>query len=81
MTKLKLVTVTCKFDYVIVVPEDEIDDPYSYAYDEARDAFNDLSPQDMQIHCVPYERYPAQGWDGDCIPYGGDGNTRTKEYL
>ena len=21
------------------------------------------------------------GWDGDCVPYGGDGNTRLKELL
>lgn len=78
---MKLITVTCKFDYVIVVADDEVDDPYFVANDEVRAAFSDLSVDQLQIHCVPYERCPAQGWDGDCVPYGGDGNTRTKEYL
>ena len=23
----------------------------------------------------------SHGWDGECIPYGGDGNTRLKDLL
>lgn len=38
----------------------------------------------MSVHDVDIDAkfgVSAYGWDGMCIPYGGDGNTRTSDYL
>lgn len=77
----RLHRVTVEFDYVVVV--DEGDDPYLVAESYARDAFLDISTFDMNISTTPYHPKSATvtGWDNECIPYGGDGNTRTGEYL
>ena len=78
----KLMTVTCEFQYVIVVDDDtEYFDAVIKAEEYARDAFFDLTSSDLDIYCVPYGDHIPRGWDIECIPYGGDGNTRTGEYL
>lgn len=73
----KLYTVTVHFDYVVVA--EDVNDADLVARGYARDAMSDIGQWDIDIDVV--EGVSAQGWDGDCIPYGGDGNTRTKEYL
>ena len=72
----KLYTVTVSFDYVVVA-EDEADaELVGRGY--IRDALSDLGQWDVDLDVRPGAS--AHGWDGECIPYGGDGITRTKEY-
>lgn len=73
----KLYTVSVSFDYVVVA--EDVNDADLVARGYARDAMGDIGQWDIDIDVV--EGVSAVGWDGDCIPYGGDGNTRTKEYL
>lgn len=77
----KLVTVRCTFDYVIVVEDKaNIVDQYDIAAAYARDAFHDLSAKDMDFDLSNYPETQPYMWDDECIPYGGDGNTRSGEY-
>lgn len=79
---MKIVTVRCIFDYAIVVENDaEWIDQYSVAVNNVREAFRDLSADDLGYDFYEYEQRKPSSWDGECIPYGGDGNTRTSEYL
>jgi hypothetical protein len=79
---MKLKTVSVGFDFVIVVDDDD-----SYAQQQShaeyymREALGDAGHQCVDITIWDYPDVPCEGWDGDCIPYGGDGNTRTSEYL
>lgn len=75
--KPKLYTVTVHFDYVVVA--EDVNDADLVARGHIRDALSDIGMFDVDVDVV--EGVSAYGWDGDCIPYGGDGNTRTKEYL
>ncbi len=72
----KLYTVTVHFDYVVVA--DDVNDADAIARGYIRDALSDMSIFDVDVDVE--EGATAYGWDGDCIPYGGDGNTRTKDY-
>jgi hypothetical protein len=78
----KLFRVTVEFDYVIVA-EDDGDSCWEVAEEEVREAFSDLDQRQLSFHVMPFkmEDRNVTGWDEDCIPYGGDGNTRTGEYL
>lgn len=73
----KLFTVRIEFDYVVVA-ENEMDaEAVGRGY--IKEALSDMSVHDVDIFVS--EGATAWGWDDDCIPYGGDGNTRTGEYL
>lgn len=76
-TMTKLFTVRVSFDYVVVAEDDH--DAWSVAIAEGRDAMRDISIHDCDIDIS--EGVTAAGWDDMCIPYGGDGNKRTGEYL
>lgn len=75
-TKDHLYTVTATFTFV--VEAGSFKQANHMARDYARDAFVDLSVDN--IDCIVEPGVKADGWDDDCIPYGGDGNTRTGEY-
>lgn len=64
----------------IVQAEDEGD-----AYSVADDAWRDIrSGSDPCISIGDEVRSLAEltdGWDGMCLPYGGDGNTRLQDLL
>ena len=75
-TKDRLYTVTATFTFV--VEADSLKHASNIANEYARDAFSDLSVYD--IDCIVDPGVPKEGWDDECIPYGGDGNTRTGEY-
>lgn len=67
---------------IVVEAEDE-DHAWDIALDDHRDALRELEPN-LQICVMGEARKLSQlkpGWDGDCIPYGGDGNTRLKDLL
>ena len=79
---MKLMTAKVSFDYVIVVKDDATKlDPLNIAYEYVRDAARDLSSFDFDIDVYDYQKVKADGWDDLCIPYGGDGNTTTGDYL
>ena len=75
-SKDSLFTVTVTFDFVIEA--ESLKHAEVKACGFAKDAFNDLSMYD--IDCSVVEGANANEWDGDCIPYGGDGVTPTKDY-
>lgn len=77
MTMTKLYTVRVSYDYVVVA--DDAHDAYLVGRDYMRDALSDMPREDVDMDV--HEGVHAYGWDGACIPYGGDGNTRTSEYL
>ena len=78
----KLITVRCTFDYVVVVDDNaNIAEAHVLAEDCVRDALYDLSSDQIDFELFPYKDVKPSGWDDECIPYGGDGNTRTGEYL
>jgi hypothetical protein len=76
MTK-KLFTARVTYDYVVVAENEEEADEVARGY--LKDALSDMSIYDVDIDVE--EGIHSWGWDEDCIPYGGDGNTRTKEYV
>ena len=73
---MKLYTITVEFDYVVVAESE--DEAKKLARQNVKQALNDLDFRDLEYAVEPGVH--AYGWDGECIPYGGDGNTRTKEY-
>ena len=79
---MKLVTVRARFDYVIVVDDDaEYENELCVALNNLREAARDLSEYDFDVQLYDYAKVKPTGWDELCIPYGGDGNTRTSEYI
>lgn len=72
----KLYTVKVSFDFVVVA--DNTHDAYQVGLRFAKDALSDMPIDDVDMDIVPGD--DAYGWDDMCIPYGGDGNTRTSEY-
>ena len=73
----KLYTVTVSFDYVVLA--DDVGDAIDVGRGYIKDALSDMSVHDIDIDAK--FGVSAYGWDGMCIPYGGDGNTRTSDYL
>ena len=76
MTK-KLYTVRVTYDFVVVADDENDADMVGRGY--AKDALSDMSIHDVDTDVT--EGVTAYMWDNECIPYGGDGNTRTGEYL
>ena len=78
--KLKKVEVT--YQYVIVVEDDaDSEDTLDIAKENALEALSDYD-----IHCAivrvnDYKPGSVRDWTDRDIPYGGDGNTTTGEYL
>ena len=76
MTMTKLYTVTVSYEYVVVA--DDLTDAFSAGLEYAKEALGDMSIHD--VDCDVVAGVHAYGWDDECIPYGGDGNTRTGAY-
>ena len=75
---MKLKTVTVEFDMVVAVEDGQ--DAEKIARDSINDAVRDMSTWDFELSIFDYKSGNANGWDKDCIPYGGDGNTRIGDY-
>lgn len=73
----KLYTVSVAYDYVVVAENQH--DALEVGMGYAKEALSDMSIRDVDVDVAPGVH--AYNWDGQCIPYGGDGNTRTKDYL
>lgn len=67
----------------LVVEAADANDAYFVAKDSIQQAIKDAPPQtDIFVRGqVSSEQDLSAGWDGDCLPYGGDGNTRLRELL
>lgn len=65
----------------VVMAEDETH-AYEVAGQKKRDIFYDADYPDIMVGDeIATASDMRDGWDLDCIPYGGDGNTRIGEYL
>lgn len=78
MKKLYQVEITT---IAVIVAEDE-EHALEIAQDDARQIFSDDCNPSIELdreitNCAELRH----GWDGECIPYGGDGNTRLKAML
>ena len=76
---MKLFKVTAEMEFVIAVEDDE--DEYSVAEEAWRDAKYDEEPSLFVGGEIKSLKDLPSGWDGMCIPYLGDGNTRLQELL
>jgi len=72
-----LYTVRVSYDYVVAA--DGVDEAYAIGQSCIKEALYDMPINDVDVDVL--EGVHAHGWDNECIPYGGDGNTRTGEYL
>lgn len=73
---MKLYTARVAFDFVVLA-EDKIS-AFDVALSHMREAFSDLDRHDVDLDISAGVH--AYKWDDECIPYGGDGNTRTGAY-
>ena len=65
-----------------VVMADNEAHAYVVAESYKRDAFHDDPNPRIEIEGeVAHVEQLDHGWDGECIPYGGDGNTRLSALL
>ena len=80
---MPLYNVTVTLETLIVVVADDIDHAYKIANENTRDAIDNERPDpDVNVRGeVTSERHLHGGWDGMCVPYGGDGNTRISALL
>ena len=67
---------------VAIVEADDEDDAFTTAADAKHEIFGDVDVNDITLwgEVTTISDLPS-GWDGDCIQYGGDGNTRLRELL
>jgi len=70
--------VRVKFEFVIVAKPG--DDLASKARECISDAVDDMSNDEFTIITHDYKDGDVPGWDGDCIPYGGDGKKTIREH-
>ncbi len=81
--EMPIFNVTVTMETTLVVIADDEGHAWDVARDNARTASSDAF-ETPQIHVTgevrSVESLPA-GWDGECVPYGGDGNTRLQEIL
>ena len=73
----KLYTIRVSYDYVVVANSEQEAESVGRSY--LRDALYDISSYDVDLDVE--EGVHAAGWYDECIPYGGDGNTCTSDYL
>lgn len=69
--------------HAVVVADDE-DHAYDVAEENAKRAFDDDYSATPRISInaeVSNASNLKHGWDGDCVPYGGDGNTKISKLL
>lgn len=76
---MKLFAVELTITTVVMAACEE--DAYGVAMDEIGDITNDTDHDiDVIGEVKALDRLPS-GWDGMCLPYGGDGETRLKDLL
>ena len=80
---MPIYNVRVKFETTMVVIADDEDHAYQVAKEEARQAIDDERPDpDVNVRGeVTSSRHLRDGWDENCVPYGGGGNTRLCDLL
>ena len=80
---MALYNVRVKLDMVMVVEAVDDDQAKRLARQDWSEAVSDadIRPVVTISDVVTRLDQLCDGWDGECIPYGGDGNTRLKELL
>lgn len=80
---MPIYNVKVTFETTMVVVADDEDDARHVARSNALTAIQDAdeSPTVDVRNEVTSAKNLRDGWDGDCIPYGGDRNTRLRELL
>lgn len=76
---MKLYSVTAEIEYVIAVEDDE--DEHDVAEDVWTEVRWDSDPAIWVDREIKTLKQLPSGWDGMCIPYGGDGNARIQEIV
>ncbi len=80
MSTLKAVKI--EFDFVMVVGDaSKMYTDINKAQDYARDALSDMSNRDLLVTIRDYTPGSVSEWDEGCIPYGGDGEKETRDYM
>ena len=69
--------------FTMIVMADDANEAYTVAFDNADEAWRDTYDKDHTVlgEIRTEEDLKRHGWDGQCIPYGGDGNTRLRDIL
>ena len=80
---MPLYNVTVSLETTMVVFADDEGHAYWVAKENTREAIdNDRPDPDVRVRGeVTRERHLRDGWDGQCVPYGGDGHTRISALL
>jgi hypothetical protein len=80
---MPLFNVAVSFTLLMVVQADDEDHADQVAEENAREALDDQRPTpNVNVRGeVTQERQLREGWTIDCVPYGGDGDTRLGELL
>ena len=80
---MPLYNVTVRLETTIVVLADDEEHAYQVAQENTREAIdNDRPDPNVNVRGeVTRERHLREGWDTNCLPYGGDGSTRLSAYL
>ena len=75
--------VTVTYEATMVVIAEDADHAFEVAYENAKSGIED-SGEGPSVHVtgeITAEKHLRDGWDVECVPYGGDGNTRIGDYL
>ncbi len=80
---MPIFNVDIELTLTIAVEAEDSGHAWDIARDDYKEVFRDLDPS-IDVHVTGEAKTLGQlksGWDGVCIPYGGDGNTRLKDLL
>lgn len=80
---MPLYNVTVTVTTTVVVQADDEEHASQVGQENAMDAIETDRP-DPEVSVrgkVTSESHLRDGWDGNCLPYGGDGSTSIKELL
>lgn len=80
---MPIYNVEVTFKTTMVVVADDEDDARSVAREDAFNSLRDADERpDVNVRGeVTSEKDLRDGWDGGCLPYGGNRNTRLSELL
>ena len=69
--------------FTMIVMAENDDEAYTVAFDESDDAWRDTYAKDHTVLGLvrSEDELKRHGWDGMCIPYGGDGDARLKDIF
>ena len=80
---MTIYNVRVTFETTMVVIAGDEDEAYAVAVENAKRALDDEGTfPDADVRGeVTSEKHLRDGWDENCVPYGGDGNTRLRDLF